>query len=83
MSDTPRTKAVRGFFDIETAVPAEEMEKLERELAAVTRERDDWKRVAEGMNAFMERARAKTTNTREGLECLREFDALKAKEAKR
>lgn len=34
MSDTPRTDAVRGFFDMETAVPAEEMEKLERELSA-------------------------------------------------
>lgn len=55
---------------------------LERELAAVTKERDEWKRVADGMNAFMERARAKTNNTREGLECLREFDALKAKEAR-
>lgn len=54
---------------------------LQSEAARLTRERDDWKRVAEGMNAFMERARAKTTNTREGLECLREFDALKAKEA--
>lgn len=53
-----------------------------RDLASVTKERDDWKRVAEGMNAFMERARAKTTNTRpitrEWLECLREYDAVRA-----
>lgn len=32
LSDTPRTDAARGFFDMDTAVAAEEMEKIEREL---------------------------------------------------
>lgn len=34
MSDTPRTQKARGFHDLETAVAAKEMEKLERELNA-------------------------------------------------
>jgi hypothetical protein len=33
MSTTPRTDAARGFHDMETAVDAEEMAKLETELA--------------------------------------------------
>jgi hypothetical protein len=84
MSDTPRTQAAWETWIANGCAQRlkQESEKLERELAAVTKERDDWKRVAEGMDAFMERARAKTANTREGLECLREFDALKAKEAR-
>jgi hypothetical protein len=32
MSDTPRTDAARGFHDIDSAVDAEAMEHLEREL---------------------------------------------------
>jgi len=32
-NDTPRTDRARGFHDMDTAVDAEEMEKLERELA--------------------------------------------------
>ena len=36
VSDTPRTDKARGFNDMETAVSAEDMEHLERELAAVT-----------------------------------------------
>lgn len=54
----------------------------EAERERLTRERDDWKRCAEELNAFMERARSKTHHSREGLLCLRQFDALKAKEAK-
>ena len=52
------------------------------ERERLTRERDDWKRCAEELNAFMERARSKTHHSRESLQCLRQFDALKAKEAK-
>jgi len=34
MSTTPRTDAARGFHDMDTAVSAEDMAKIETELAA-------------------------------------------------
>lgn len=41
VSDTPRTDAKRGFYDLDTAVDAEFSEQLERELNAASKERDD------------------------------------------
>ena len=63
MSDTPRTDAARGYFDMETAVDAEEMAKLERELKMandyikrlekVIQERDkEWFQVIESILGF-------------------------------
>lgn len=50
LSDTPRTDAARGFFDMETAVAAEEMEKVERELNT---ERARTKELAEGIKSIL------------------------------
>ena len=41
MSETPRTDAECGFHDMETAVDADFSRQLERELSAMTEERDE------------------------------------------
>lgn len=50
LSDMPRTDAARGFFDMDTAVAAEEMEKVERELNT---ERARTKELAEGIKSIL------------------------------
>jgi hypothetical protein len=55
MSDTPRTDAAsRMAFSGEYMVPIEEAQKLERELAEVTKHRDA---LAEALELFLSRVR--------------------------
>ena len=55
MSDTPRTKAAtRMAFTSEYMVEIEEAQKLERELAEVTKQRDA---LAEALELFLSRVR--------------------------
>ena len=55
MSDTPRTDAAsRMAFSGEYMVPIEEAQKLERELAEVTKQRDA---LAEALELFLSRVR--------------------------
>lgn len=49
-SKTPRTDAARGFFDMDTAVAAEEMEKVERELNT---ERARTKELVKGIKSIL------------------------------
>ncbi len=66
MSATPRTDAARGFHDMDTAVSAEDMAKLENELAAANKRIADCEflmehryNIIERQDAAMQRAFAR------------------------
>ena len=55
MSTTPRTDAARGFYDMDTAVSAEDMEQLETELAAAKKRIADCEFVMDHRYKIIER----------------------------
>ena len=76
MTPTPRTDAARGFFDMETAVDAEEMAKLERELTEL---RDINARMLQELNGILWGDKIDLTKLQAALAAVTaERDALRA-----
>jgi hypothetical protein len=85
MSTTPRTDAARGFHDMDTAVSAEDMAKIETELTRLRAENEDLairaglrlsaldyeKLNAEALKARTEKAEAELAAEREKVRVLR------------